>query len=284
MLELDSTSLAVFTTLAPAGMVAFVVMALLRSTVADHAGKRRVDHLLAIPFLLVLSGFITSTAHLGTPTNALYVITGAGRSPLSNEVVSVLAFLFLAGSYWMAAISRDLPRQVAGAWIAAGSVAAIIAVGFTSIAYSIETIPTWNTIYTPLALVAGALGAGCLLSEGIYLFAGGLKPTRSTVLLVAYALSCLVVLTAMVLLRIELDTITTFVAKASGLAMGYDVRLGFYAISSAGALCALFNASFREEISTKTRLALACASAFAALWGVFLVRDLFYQTYMTVGV
>ena len=68
---LDNLSLALFTALAPAGVVAFIVLALARIFSADHDRAVRIDRMIALPFAVALLGFIASATHLGTPANAL---------------------------------------------------------------------------------------------------------------------------------------------------------------------------------------------------------------------
>lgn len=55
----------------------------------DEKGRARLAHATVIPLLVSMVGLVASATHLGTPANALYVLTGVGRSPLSNEVERV---------------------------------------------------------------------------------------------------------------------------------------------------------------------------------------------------
>ena len=78
----DELSLAVFTTLAPGGVVAFICMAL--AMFKSPIGKQeetKLNRYLAVPIAVALIGFIASATHLGTPANALHVFSGIGRSP-----------------------------------------------------------------------------------------------------------------------------------------------------------------------------------------------------------
>ena len=56
----DEFSLALFTTLAPAGTIAFIALALARLLERDHEAAVRIDRLAALPFSVVLVGFIAS--------------------------------------------------------------------------------------------------------------------------------------------------------------------------------------------------------------------------------
>ena len=153
----DAFSLALFTSLAPAGVVAFLALALVRLGSHDHDAAVRIDRMIALPFSVVLAGFIASATHLGTPANALHVFSGIGRSPLSNEVLSAVAFLFLVGSYWMMAFKEHFSDAVAKPWLALACLAGMGLIACTSVAYGVDTVPTWDTAFTPANLVLSAL-------------------------------------------------------------------------------------------------------------------------------
>lgn len=126
---LDNLSLALFTALAPAGVVAFIIMALARLFAIDHERAVRIDRMIALPFAVALVGFIASATHLGTPANALHVFSGVGTSPLSNEVLAAVMFLFLAGSYWMVAFKVNFPDAAAKPWLLVACLAGIALLG-----------------------------------------------------------------------------------------------------------------------------------------------------------
>ena len=159
----DAFSLGLFTSLAPAGVVAFLALALVRLWSRDRTASVRIDRMIALPFSVVLIGFIASATHLGTPANALHVFSGVGRSPLSNEVLSAVAVLFLVGSYWMMAFKERFPDAVAKPWLALACLAGIALIACTSMAYNVDTVPTWDTAFTPANLVLAALLAGPVL-------------------------------------------------------------------------------------------------------------------------
>ena len=52
---LDNLSLALFTALAPAGVVAFIIMALARLFAIDHERAVRIDRMIALPFAVIRS-------------------------------------------------------------------------------------------------------------------------------------------------------------------------------------------------------------------------------------
>ena len=132
----SATSLAVFTALAPAGAVAFACLAafLLVNRSQSRDWRDVLAHLLFIPLAIAWVGFIASATHLGTPANALHAINGLGRSPLSNEVVSAVAFLFFAGMAWMYSYRENPKASVMNGLLAISIVCVIVMLFHTSFA------------------------------------------------------------------------------------------------------------------------------------------------------
>lgn len=165
----SATSLAVFTALAPAGAVAFACLAafLLVNRSQSRDWRDVLAHLLFIPLAIAWAGFIASATHLGTPANALHAINGLGRSPLSNEVVSAVAFLFFAGMAWMYSYREKPKASVMNGLLVISIVCVIVMLFHTSFAYSIATVPTWDTWLTPANLCATALLSGPALATTV---------------------------------------------------------------------------------------------------------------------
>lgn len=279
----DELSLAVFTTLAPGGVIAFIYMALaLLKPGIDEQEETKLNRYLAIPIAVALIGFIASATHLGTPANALHVFSGIGRSPLSNEVLSAVAFLFLAGSYWMMAFKERFPKPLARIWIAAAVAAGILFIAMTSLAYSVNTVPTWNTVFTPVNLVFSALFAGPVLS--LFAMACADFDSRGAgIALVALAAIALVAGSAALFMHeATLSGIANNEITAAQLVPEYLATIWAHvAIGSAGIACAA--ASLKKTVSRRGVFALrlvACLLVFAA---VFATRADFYFLHMTVG-
>ena len=134
---LNEITLVLFTTIAPAGVIGYLAMALAVVSTRDEGRACALSRHLVVPLVLAISGLIASATHLGTPANALYVLTGVGRSPLSNEVVAAVAFLALGGVYWILSFRDDLRRGFRIAWLAATAIAGLEFVGFIAVAYSV---------------------------------------------------------------------------------------------------------------------------------------------------
>lgn len=279
----DELSLAVFTALAPGGVVAFICMAAaLFKPGIDPANETKVNRYLAIPIAVALIGFIASATHLGTPANALHVFSGIGRSPLSNEVLAAVAFLLLAGSYWMMAFKERFPKALARIWIAAAMAAGILFIVMTSLAYSVDTVPTWNTIFTPVNLILSALYAGPVLA----LFALACARYASRVFdRVLAALACAALVAGSIALfahQAILSEIANNETTALQLVPGYGTMTWIHIVLGClGLVCAF--ASMKKDVSRKTLCLFRFFAYLFAFAAIYITRVDFYFLHMTVG-
>ncbi|OUO91279.1 DMSO reductase [Gordonibacter sp. An230] len=278
----DAFSLALFTTLAPAGAVAFVALALARLGAAGREAAMRLDRAVALPFSIALGGFIASATHLGTPANALHVFSGIGRSPLSNEVLAAVTFLLLAGSYWMASFKERFPDALARLWLLFGIGAGCMLVVCTSLAYAVRTVPTWDTPFTPANLVLGALLAGPILGllclEAARVQARGLETA-----LVIISFGALIASTIILGMHAEsLNGIANNEYTAASLAPHYETAVvAHFALGALGAGAAAW--SIRRAQSRRLAMSLRIAASALMLLAVFITRIGFYHLHMTVG-
>ena len=278
----DAFSLAVFTSLAPGGVVAFIAVALARIGARNREAAVRLDRVIALPFAVVLAGFIASATHLGTPANALHVFSGIGRSPLSNEVLAAVAFLFLAGSYWMAAFKERFPDVVAKPWLALACVAGAALVACTSVAYAVSTVPTWDSPYTPADLVLSAMLTGPVFALlFLELAHARLRPFEGALALLA---TVALVAGAVVLGMHEasLGGIANNEFSASSLVPDYGAVVALHlALGAAGVVAAAW--SLRLGQAERLTLILRVAACVLVLVAVFATRIEFYHLHMTVG-
>lgn len=294
---LNEITLVLFTTIAPAGVMGYLAMALAIVAARDEARADAISRYLVVPLVLAISGLIVSATHLGTPANALYVITGIGRSPLSNEVVAAVAFLALGGVYWILSFRDDLRRRFRIAWLAATAVAGFAFVGFIAVAYSVPSVPTWSLPTAPLTLWLNALSSGPLV--GLFgLLLARQEPDRR----MAVALLALAVLAAAgnaVVLGMqwqELPGIVTTTTRAVDLVPAMPLVIGAYVACEAIAITLGGIGALRRGIGTGSdpfagaqrtrilRLALTTSSVALALAACFAVRFTFYALHMTLGV
>lgn len=294
---LNEITLVLFTTIAPAGVIGYLVMALAAMRSGEKERADRISRYLVVPLVLAISGLIASATHLGTPANALYVLTGIGRSPLSNEVVAAVAFLALGGVYWILSFRDDLRQPFRIAWLTATAVAGLVFVGFIAVAYSVPSVPTWNLPTAPLTLWLNALSSGPFVGLFGLLLARQEPDRRMTVALLALA-ACAAVGNAVVLGMQwqQLSDIVTTTTCASDLVPAMPLAIAAFATCEAiavalggmGALRRTIGAGddpFAAARRTRVlRLVLLATSAVLALAGCFVVRFTFYALHMTLGV
>lgn len=160
----SEAALAVFTTLAPMGACAFIVLcaACFKGAFEGAAGKT-LDRAAFLPLAVVAVGFIGAFFHLTNPMNAVFVFSGVGSSPLSNEVAMGVVFFVLAAAYCVLAAVGGLSAGARKGLLVAVSVAAVVFTVFCGLAYIMHTIPTWNTPASVVQMLGyGLLGGGVL--------------------------------------------------------------------------------------------------------------------------
>ena len=162
---LSEVTLVLFTTLAPSGAVALVlVAAVLLFPKLESTMRARISTFMCIPLVVTMVGLVASATHLGNPANALYVFLHVGSSPLSNEVVSAVALLACSGLYWLYSFSVKPLVWLQRLLLAMIAVAGIVFVTMVSLAYSVDTIVTWSLPTVPISLWLNALMGGPLLA------------------------------------------------------------------------------------------------------------------------
>ena len=294
---IHEVTLVLFTTLGPAGAFACVLAAivLLMGKPGDDL-RGNLCHMMGLPLVIATVGLVASSTHLGTPSNALYVLTGVGRSPLSNEVVCAILFLGVTGAFWLYSFSMH-PR----AWLLRlGEVAVaalgLLCVGGISLAYDQATIVTWATWHTPATIWFGGFGAGALLfllTVHLAHASGSLGRGRGLAA-VAGAASCAACTVCAILQHGAIVGMQNEMLGVSELSPHNGLFVAAYAIISAIAYVVYFrwaasNLGRRREGEAQTSVAqsygrgtlLASALVLAAL---FILRFSFYMVHMTVGI
>lgn len=286
-------TLVVFTALAPSGILACVLcmLALMPPQCIgfqfDEGARTRLSHLAALPLAVSMAGLVASASHLGTPSNALYVLSGIGRSPLSNEVACCVLFTALMGLYWLYSFSAKQRPWLCRTWRFAIVLAGLAAVVSISLAYSAETIPTWSHWSVPVSLCCSALGGAPLLALVTARLAKvDVTPMAAKCLLVcgivgalACAAACLCwwdwaggARNAVVMSARDLAPLQPLLAFIYAL-----FALGAYAVTS----YELRQTTSRGTYARASRLAIACTLYFT---GLFVLRFAFYMTHMTAGI
>ena len=284
-------TLVLFTTLAPSGTLAFIIMTMpILFGRVDAPLRARLEKCLSIPLVLTLGGLVASATHLGNPSNALYVLSRVGASPLSNEVFAAVVFLAFAGLYWLYSFAQAPRRMLQRVWIVATALAGLAFIASIAQAYSVQTIVTWDSALVPVALCLNALVGGPVLA-GLGLRASGCIRPRGggSLALAGTSLAALGANVAVYILQArQLDGMANQIVGVGDLVPHYGAMVAAFAV-----LCACGIALFacaggvRPATSASTgarrvvfRSAAGCLLVFA---GIFTMRFAFYMTHMTVG-
>ena len=279
----SEVSLAMFTALSPAGALTFALMAaylLAHAKRMDQASWDRVSHAFLVPLGVVWMGFMASATHLGTPANALHAFAGIGRSPLSNEVLCTVVFLFVGGMYWLYTYKISYLKSLAQALLVCSIVASALMMWFTAFAYSVPTVPSWDTWHTPLNLWGLSFAAGTALASCVL---GGLFGRDDRWPRVLRRISYVCVVGVVLLLGMHarfLAGVENNVAGAYQAVPWYGVVIVSYAAISLAGLYVLGKAARCEGWRGAVMGSLGCVLVFIA---TFLARLPFYFSYLSAG-
>lgn len=280
-IALSEITLVLFTTLAPAGAVGYALMSLPvvlgRATEGEH---RRLDQFSCLPLGIAMVGLIASATHLGNPSNALYVFTGVGRSPLSTEVFCAVIFLALAGVYWLYSFAETPRRRLQRVLAVAIDLSVAAFLVSMALAYQVDTILTWNLPLVPVALVLNALMGGPVIALLGFAAAGyrekRLAGSRALQVLSVVAFAANVVV--YVVMGLQLGALENQLVTAMQLVPPYWLCVAaFTMLAAAGLVLAWRNV--RHGLAVKPA---AVASALV-LAGIFVMRFTFYMSHLTVG-
>ena len=297
-LAFGEITLVLFTTLAPSGALAYLIMGLpVLVGRAQGEAARRLNQWSCLPLVIAMAGLIASATHLGNPSNALYVFTGVGRSPLSTEVFAAVIFLALAGVFWLYSFAEHPRVGLQRGLLAAIDVAIVAFVLSVAFAYNVDTIVTWSLPLVPASLVLNALFGGPLLAL-VGFAAAGFDPGRrgACTLLALATAACAANIAVYASLGLQLQGIENELVSAADLVAGYPAYLAAFALLAVAALALAWRAeaqSARRGLMEGqnaeaqdahrrllARLATASILAFAAL---FLMRFTFYMSHLTLG-
>lgn len=274
----DEIALVLFTSLTPTGVAAamFIVAALIKE---QGEAAVRLRRRLWIPLLVAMVGLVASASHLGTPANALYVLDGLGRSPLSNEVVSGVVFLGLLGIYWYASYGRK-GGGIEPVWRIALLVSGALFLLFMSVAYAAESIVTWNVVWAPLSLLANALLGGALLAVLVLRIAEVHPSGLERRLLVASVGALVVNVVVYGAWGSQLPVVGNYLATASDLAPYFGPSVILFAALAAVGVGLVWSALRNGSSKVPWKDMLGCA---LVLLAVFLMRFQFYMMHATAG-
>ncbi|CAK2131584.1 dimethyl sulfoxide reductase subunit C [Vibrio crassostreae] len=274
-------SLIFFTVLAQTAVGGYLLIGA-RALVLGHDEEKLNSYKVPMFILWALMGlgFMFSTTHLGSPLRAFNAFNQLGSAWLSNEVFFGAAFFAVGGLQWLLSVVKKGGVAIQKALMVGAMVLGVIFMYAMINVYMINTVPTWDNIYTPLSFIMTMVVGGLLLSQFVIVFANDSRFTvdRNITMLavIAVAISLLVTVGKLNLI----GDIQTSAAKASELVDG----LGRYVILQVALLMAslliwilpMLNKAKVNPVNLGLALVLFLASELIG-------RGLFYSLHMTSG-
>ncbi|TVU71598.1 dimethylsulfoxide reductase [Vibrio tasmaniensis] len=274
-------SLIFFTVLAQTAVGGYLLIGA-RALVLGHDEEKLNSYKVPMFILWALMGlgFMFSTTHLGSPLRAFNAFNQLGSAWLSNEVFFGAAFFAVGGLQWLLSVLKKGGVAIQKALTVAAMVLGAIFMYAMINVYMINTVPTWDNIYTPLSFIMTMVVGGLLLSQFVIVFANDSRFTvdRNITMLAVIAVSISLLVTVGKLNLI--GDIQTSAAKASELVDG----LGSYVILQVALLMAsllvwilpMLNKAKVNPVNLGLALILFLASELIG-------RGLFYSLHMTSG-
>ena len=273
--------LMVFTVFGQCVVGGFIVLALALMTgkLSREQEQRVVGSMFGL-WVLMGIGFIASTMHLGSPLRAFNSLNRVGASSLSNEIASGAIFFAVGGIGWLLAVCKKLPAGLRSLWLVVTMVLGVIFVWMMVRVYNtIDTVPTWYTVWTPLSFFLTLFIGGPLLGY-LLLRVAGVDGWALRLLPVVSLLALLVSIMVVVMQGSELATIRSSVQQASALVPDYGLLMAWRVVLLALALACLCVPQIRGRKPAVSLLGLAFVLILA---GEMIGRGVFYGLHMTVG-
>lgn len=274
-------SLIFFTVFAQTAVGAYLLVSF-RALVDGHDSDKINSYKIPMFFLWAIMGvgFLFSTTHLGSPLRAFNALNQFGSAWLSNEIFFGAAFFAVGGLQWLLSVlnkgGAGLQKVLMFAAMALGVVFMYAMINV----YMIDTVPTWNNIYTPLSFVMTMAVAGLLLSHLVFASAGEaeFKLSRNFAMLAVLAVAISLIVT--ISKANFIGDVQTSVAKASELVDGLGMYLGVQvALLLSGLLIWLLPLINKKSVNP-VNLGLALA---LIIGSELIGRGLFYSLHMTTG-
>ncbi|MGE4708415.1 dimethyl sulfoxide reductase anchor subunit family protein [Yersinia enterocolitica] len=272
--------LMVFTVLGQCVVGGFIVLGLALIFGGLSRGQQQRVHrsMFALWGLMALA-FIASTLHLGSPMRAFNSLNRVGESALSNEIAAGSVFFAVAGFYWLLAILDKMPALLGKIWLVVAMMLGVVFVYAMCRVYSIDTVPTWDNIYTPLGFVLTVFIGGPMLGYLLLQWAGINGPAMLQLPMIS-VLALIISLASVIMQAASLPLIYSSVQQASQLIPDYGTlmvwRLVLLVLGLGCWICPL--------IRGRTPMTLGMIFAMLLIIVAELIgRGVFYGLHMTVG-
>ncbi|WP_329600603.1 dimethyl sulfoxide reductase anchor subunit family protein [Citrobacter koseri] len=273
--------LMIFTVFGQCVVGGFIVLALalMKGELRTESQQRVLTGMFAL-WVLMGIGFIASMLHLGSPMRAFNSLNRVGLSALSNEIASGSLFFAVGGIGWLLAVLKKLSPALRNLWLVVTIVLGVIFVWMMVRVYnSIDTVPTWYSIWTPLGFFLTLFMGGPLLGYLLLRIAGvdgwamRLLPVISVLALVVSAIMS-------VMQGTELATIHSSIQQASALVPDYGSLMAWRIVVLVVALCCWIVPQLKGY---QPAVPLLSVAFILLLVGELIGRGVFYGLHMTVG-
>ncbi len=273
--------LMIFTVFGQCVVGGFIVLslALLKGSLRADKQQRLTGTMFGL-WVLMGIGFIASTLHLGSPMRAFNSLNRIGDSALSNEIASGALFFAVGGLGWLLAMVKKLPAGLRTLWLIVTMVLGVIFVWMMVRVYNtIDTVPTWYSVWTPLSFFLTLFIGGPLLGYLLLRIAdvdGWAMRLLPVVTLIALTVSVVVAL----MQGAELATIHSAIQQASSLVPAYGSLMAWRVVILVAALACWIVPQLKGNQPALPLLSLAFI---LVLVGEMIGRGVFYGLHMTVG-
>ncbi|HHL2499283.1 TPA: dimethyl sulfoxide reductase anchor subunit family protein [Yersinia enterocolitica] len=272
--------LMVFTVLGQCVVGGFIVLGLaLIFGGLSRGQQQRVHRSMFALWVLMALAFIASTLHLGSPMRAFNSLNRVGESALSNEIAAGSVFFVVAGFYWLLAFLDKMPALLGKIWLVVAIMLGVVFVYAMCRVYSIDTVPTWDNIYTPLGFVLTVFIGGPMLGYLLLQWAD-INGRAMLQLPMVSVLALIISLASVIMQAASLPLIYSSVQQASQLIPDYGTlmvwRLVLLVLGLGCWICPL--------IRGRTPMTLGMIFAMLLIIAAELIgRGVFYGLHMTVG-
>ncbi|MDU2940755.1 MAG: dimethyl sulfoxide reductase anchor subunit family protein [Enterobacteriaceae bacterium] len=262
-----------------AGGFIVLALALMKGGLRADAQQRIITSMFGLWVLMGLA-FVASTMHLGSPLRAFNSLNRIGASALSNEIASGSLFFAVGGLGWLLAVLKKMPSALRMLWLMATMILGVVFVWMMVRVYnSIDTVPTWHTVWTPLSFFLTMFIGGPLLGYLLLSMAGvSGRPLR--LLPMVSLLALIVSLVTGLMQGIELATIHSSVQQASALVPEYGSLMAWRAVAIVVALLCWILPQLK---GTRPAISLLTVAFVLVLAGELIGRGVFYGLHMTAG-
>ncbi|ENM0265827.1 dimethyl sulfoxide reductase anchor subunit [Shigella flexneri] len=238
-----------------AGGFIVLALALLKGDLRAEAQQRVIACMFGL-WVLMGIGFIASMLHLGSPMRAFNSLNRVGASALSNEIASGSIFFAVGGIGWLLAMLKKLSPALRTLWLVVTMVLGVVFVWMMVRVYnSIDTVPTWYSIWTPMGWAMRLLPAISVLALVV---SGVMSVMQGT----------------------ELATIHSSVQQAAALVPDYGALMSWRIVLLAVAPCLWIAPQLKGY---QPAVPLLSVSFILLLAGELIGRGVFYGLHMTVG-